>query len=89
MKSHLQFICQQLKAKIQDDKDRISADRRTMLAQLPKFLDALKNEVVNEDSPIWDPSFKPPGKISIFKYRRKVISHPALSCLTASKKTRT
>lgn len=36
------------------------AERRTMLAQLPKFLDALKNEVVNEESPIWDPNFKQP-----------------------------
>lgn len=35
-------------------------ERRAMLAQLPKFLEALKHEVVNEDSPIWDPNFKQP-----------------------------
>lgn len=36
------------------------AERRAMLSQLPKFLEALKHEVVNEDSPIWDPNFKQP-----------------------------
>lgn len=36
------------------------AERRAMLSQLPKFLEALKNEVVNEESPIWDPNFKQP-----------------------------
>lgn len=35
-------------------------ERRAMLAYLPKFLEALKNEVVNEESPIWDPNFKQP-----------------------------
>lgn len=35
-------------------------ERRAMIAQLPKFLEALKHEVVNEDSPIWDPNFKQP-----------------------------
>lgn len=46
---------------MQADKDRMPVERRSMLVQLPKFLDALKHEVVNEDSPIWDPNFKPPG----------------------------
>lgn len=35
-------------------------ERRAMLAYLPKFLEGLKNEVVNEESPIWDPNFKQP-----------------------------
>lgn len=47
---------------MQADKDRMPVERRSMLVQLPKFLDALKHEVVNEDSPIWDPNFKPPGE---------------------------
>lgn len=47
---------------MQADKDRMPVERRSMLVQLPKFLDALKHEVVNEDSPIWDPNFKPPGR---------------------------
>lgn len=48
---------------MQADKDRMPVERRAMLVQLPKFLDALRHEVVNDDSPIWDPNFKPPGKI--------------------------
>lgn len=35
-------------------------ERQKMLSQLPKFLETLKNEVVNEESPIWDPNFKQP-----------------------------
>lgn len=35
-------------------------EKRAMFAQLPKFLETLKQEVVNEDSPIWDAAFKPP-----------------------------
>lgn len=31
-----------------------------MLSQMPKFLEALRHEVVNEESPIWDPNFKQP-----------------------------
>lgn len=38
----------------------MSPEKRIMLAQLPKFLEALKHEVLNEDSSIWDPTFKPP-----------------------------
>lgn len=35
-------------------------EKRAMFAQLPKFLETLKQEIVNEDSPIWDATFKPP-----------------------------
>lgn len=57
---HLQFVCQQLLSKCRAEKDRMPFERRAMLAQLPKFLEALKHEVVNGDSPIWDPNFKQP-----------------------------
>lgn len=53
---------------MQADKDRMPIERRSMLVQLPKFLDALKHEVVNEDSPIWDPNFKPPGKSAFLNF---------------------
>lgn len=47
-------------SKCNEDKERMSPERRACLAYLPKFLDALKNECVNEESPIWDPNFKQP-----------------------------
>lgn len=56
----LQYVCQQLMSKYKNERDRMPVDKRAMFAQLPKFLETLKQEVVNEDSPIWDTSFKPP-----------------------------
>lgn len=35
-------------------------ERRALIVYLPKFIESLKNEVVNEESPIWDPNFKQP-----------------------------
>lgn len=60
LKAVYQYVCQQLLTKCRAEKDRMPVERRAMLSQLPKFLEALKHEVVNEDSPIWDPNFKQP-----------------------------
>lgn len=60
LKAVFQYVCQQLLSKCSAEKDRVPAERRPMLAQMPKFLEALKHEVVNEESPIWDPNFKQP-----------------------------
>lgn len=65
----------QLLTKCRDDSDRMPIERRAMLAYLPKFLEALKNEVVNEDSPIWDPNFKQPiGLMMQRKRDRELLS---------------
>lgn len=55
-----QYVSSQLLSKCRDDSDRMPIERRAMLSYLPKFLESLKNEVVNEESPIWDPNFKQP-----------------------------
>lgn len=60
LKAVYQFVCQQLLSKCKAEKDRMPVERRAMLSQMPKFLEALKHEVVNEESPIWDPNFKQP-----------------------------
>lgn len=58
--SAIQYACQQLLSKYKNERDRMPIEKRAMFAQLPKFLETLKQEVVNEDSPIWDATFKPP-----------------------------
>lgn len=58
LKSVYQFFCQQLLTKCKTEKDRMPPEKRPLLIHLPKFLEALKHEVVNDDSPIWDPNFK-------------------------------
>lgn len=46
--------------KYEEEKDRLPAERRELLLYLPSFINELKNEVLNQDSPIWDPNFKQP-----------------------------
>uniref|UniRef100_A0A1L8DX13 histone acetyltransferase n=2 Tax=Nyssomyia neivai TaxID=330878 RepID=A0A1L8DX13_9DIPT len=59
LKAVFQFVSQQLLVKCRTEKDRMPVEKRTLLMQMPKFLDALKHEVINEESPIWDASYKP------------------------------
>lgn len=59
-KNKKQYVCQQLLLKCKHQKDRMTPEKRIMLAQLPKFLEAFKHELLNEESSIWDPTFKPP-----------------------------
>lgn len=59
LKAVYQYISQQLLAKCKNEKDRMPVEKRSVLAQLPRFLEALKHEVVDEESLIWDISFKP------------------------------
>lgn len=81
LKAVYQYVCQQLLSKCRVEKDRMPEDRRAMLSELPKFLEALKHEVVNEDSPIWDPNFKQPIGLMLQRKRdreesKKKINEP-------------
>ncbi|KAJ6647262.1 Histone acetyltransferase KAT2A [Pseudolycoriella hygida] len=71
LKAVFKYVCYQLKLKMQADKDRMPVERRSMLVQLPKFLDALKLELLNEDSPIWDANFKPPVALLLQRKRER------------------
>lgn len=48
------FMAQQLKKKCISEKDRFPLDKRSIITQMPKFLEALKAELLKEDSVIWD-----------------------------------
>lgn len=52
----------------------MSPEKRIMLAQLPKFLEALKHEVLNDDSSIWDPTFKPPLSLLLQRKRERELN---------------
>jgi histone acetyltransferase len=58
LKAVFQYVSQQLLSKCKTEKDRMPPERLSVLAQLPKFLDTLKHEIVNDDSLIFDPNFK-------------------------------
>lgn len=49
----------------------MSPEKRIMLGQLPKFLEAFKHEVLNEESSIWDINFKPPLGLLLQRKRER------------------
>lgn len=59
LRAVFQFVSHQLLYKCRTEKDRMPMEKRLLLMHMPKFLDALKHEVINEESPIWDPTYKP------------------------------
>ncbi|XP_055642867.1 histone acetyltransferase KAT2A [Toxorhynchites rutilus septentrionalis] len=71
LKAVYQYVYQQLLTKCKTEKDRMPPEKRSMLAQLPKFLEALKHEVINEDSLIWDSNFKPTSSLMLQKSKRQ------------------
>lgn len=58
LKAVYQFVSREILSECKTRKDTMPADRLKVIAQLPKFLEVLKQEVVNEDSQIWDPNFR-------------------------------
>lgn len=68
LKAVYQYISQQLLTKCKNEKERMPPEKRSVLAQLPRFLEALKHEVVDEESLIWDISFKP---VSLLLQRKR------------------
>ncbi|XP_055547535.1 histone acetyltransferase KAT2A [Wyeomyia smithii] len=71
LKAVYQYVYQQLLTKCKTERDRMPPEKRNMLAQLPKFLEALKHEVVSEESQIWDSNFKPTASLMLQKSKRQ------------------
>lgn len=79
LKSIYQYVYQQVLQKCKTEKDRMLPEKRMLLVHLPKFLEALKHEVVNEESLIWDPNFKPPGAVFLQRNKRQLESVSGVS----------
>lgn len=75
LKSCYQFVYQQLMAKCKVERERMPMERRPVLSQLPKFVEALKHEVLNEESEIWSVNYKPPANATAAMHQRKR-AHP-------------
>ncbi|XP_055382309.1 histone acetyltransferase KAT2A [Condylostylus longicornis] len=69
LKTVYQYIAQQLLKKCVSERDRFPVEKRAVLTQMPKFLENLKHEVLRDNSPIWDTSYRPP--ISYIMQQRK------------------
>ncbi|CAD7089064.1 unnamed protein product [Hermetia illucens] len=69
LKAVYQYFAQQLVARCLAEKERFSAEKRTVLSIMPKFLEAFKQELLKDDSCIWDPSYRSP--LSYLMHQRK------------------
>lgn len=67
-------IAQELKKKCITERDRFPVDKNVIITQMPKFLEALKGEIVRDDSPIWDQSYRPPN--TFLSEKRKSSKRP-------------
>ncbi|XP_075163523.1 gcn5 acetyltransferase [Haematobia irritans] len=71
LRTVFQYMAQQLKKKCISERDRFPADKRSIITQMPKFLEALKGELLKDDSPIWDQSYRPPTAFLLQQRKRQ------------------
>ena len=67
LKSVFQTMRKQLLDKFRAEKDKMPAEKRTLvLTHFPRFLSLLEEEIYSANSPIWDPEFKqnPPAHVN-------------------------
>ncbi|KAI8041547.1 histone acetyltransferase KAT2A [Drosophila gunungcola] len=77
LRTVFQYMSQQLKKKCISERDRFPEDKRSIITQMPKFLEALRAELLKDDSPIWDPNYRPPNSFVIQQRKRHQEVAPA------------
>ncbi|XP_064548388.1 histone acetyltransferase KAT2A [Drosophila montana] len=70
LRTVFQYMSQQLKKKCISERDRFPEDKRSIITQMPKFLEALRAELLKDDSPIWDSSYRPPNSFVMQQRKR-------------------
>ncbi|EDW94312.1 histone acetyltransferase KAT2A [Drosophila yakuba] len=70
LRTVFQCMSQQLKKKCISERDRFPEDKRSIITQMPKFLETLRAELLKDDSPIWDPNYRPPNSFVIQQRKR-------------------
>lgn len=78
-----QYMSQQLKKKCISERDRFPEDKRSIITQMPKFLEALRAELLKDDSPIWDPNYRPPNSFVIQQRKRHQEVTPSVTGVSA------
>ncbi|KAL9904976.1 histone acetyltransferase KAT2A isoform X2 [Glossina fuscipes] len=71
LRTVFQYMAQQLKKKCISERDRFPADKRSIITQMPKFLEALKGELLKDESPIWDQTYRPPSAFLMQQRKRQ------------------
>ncbi|XP_023164383.1 histone acetyltransferase KAT2A [Drosophila hydei] len=70
LRTVFQNMSQQLKKKCISERDRFPEDKRSIITQMPKFLEALRAELLKDDSPIWDSTYRPPNSFVMQQRKR-------------------
>ncbi|KAH8370891.1 hypothetical protein KR093_005467 [Drosophila rubida] len=70
LRTVFQYMSQQLKKKCISERDRFPEDKRSIITQMPKFLEALRCELLKDDSPIWDTNYRPPNSFVMQQRKR-------------------
>ncbi|XP_030375226.1 histone acetyltransferase KAT2A [Scaptodrosophila lebanonensis] len=77
LRTVFQYMSQQLKKKCISERDRFPEDKRSIITLMPKFLEGLKAELLKDNSPIWDPNYRPPNAFVIQQRKRHQEAIPA------------
>lgn len=83
LRTVFQYMSQQLKKKCISERDRFPEDKRSIITQMPKFLEALRAELLKDDSPIWDSSYRPPNSFVMQQRKRHQEVAPPATISTA------
>lgn len=70
LRTVFQCMSQQLKKKCISERDRFPEDKRSIITLMPKFLETLRAELLKDDSPIWDTSYRPSNSFVIQQRKR-------------------
>ncbi|XP_017778856.1 PREDICTED: histone acetyltransferase KAT2A isoform X2 [Nicrophorus vespilloides] len=66
LRAVFKYVRKQIMDQFHQFRERMPVERRVMiLNHFPSFLNVLDNEIYSNNSPIWDPEFKPPPSIHI------------------------
>ncbi|CAD7002289.1 histone acetyltransferase KAT2B [Ceratitis capitata] len=87
LRTIFKYMAEQLRNKCTSERDRFPADKRSIITLMPKFLDALKSELLKDDSPIWDQGFRLSPAFII--QQRKRLQESNAGPATGSKRTST
>lgn len=71
LKAIYPYFSQLLLHKCKQARDQVPMEKRAIFAQMPRFLENLRHEVLDDNSPIWDPNFKPPLGLLFLKKRER------------------
>lgn len=83
LRTVFQYMSQQLKKKCISERDRFPEDKRSIITQMPKFLEALRAELLKDDSPIWDASYRPPNSFVMQQRKRHQAAEAAALSTTS------